>query len=114
MICAHHPDARGATAGGGGGAADGAERGWRAACSGSRAVNRALPLAVAAAALIAAPAARAQGTDPAAAQGLFDEAKQLVAQGRIAEACPKFVASFKLDPKPGTAVNLADCLERSG
>jgi hypothetical protein len=79
-------------------------------------VKLALPLSAAAllAALSAAPAAHAQGADLAAAQSLFDEAKQLVAAGRIGEACPKFVASFKLDPKSGTAVNLADCFEKNG
>lgn len=49
-----------------------------------------------------------------AAQTLFDDAKQLVAAGKFAEACPKFAVSFKLDPKPGTAVNLANCLEKNG
>ena len=58
---------------------------------------------------------RAQGSsDLAAAQGLFDAAKQLVAQGKLAEACPKFLASFRFDPKPGTMVNLADCYEKNG
>ncbi len=77
-------------------------------------MRRALPFVLVAAALLHAPAARAQGGDLAAAQGLFDQAKQLVAQGRVAEACPKFLASFKFDPKPGTAVNLADCYEKTG
>ena len=67
-----------------------------------------------AAALLGAPAAFAQSADPAAAQGLFDAAKQLVAAGRLAEACPKFLASLRLDSKPGTAVNLADCYEKTG
>jgi hypothetical protein len=77
-------------------------------------VRRAVCLPILAAALLGAPAARAQGSDLAAAQGLFDAAKQLVAEGKLAEACPKFLASFKLDPKPGTGVNLADCYEKTG
>jgi hypothetical protein len=77
-------------------------------------VKRSLVLPLVVAALLGAPAARAQGTDLAAAQGLFDEAKRLVAQGKLAEACPKFLSSFKFDPKPGTALNLADCYEKTG
>jgi hypothetical protein len=60
-----------------------------------------------------AGAARADN-DAAAAQALFDEAKQLTAQGKYEEACPKFLASLKLDQKPGAAINLADCYEKSG
>jgi hypothetical protein len=77
-------------------------------------VKRSLASSLAVAVLLGAPAARAQSTDLAAAQGLFDEAKQLVAEGKMAEACPKFLASFKFDAKPGTAVNLADCYEKTG
>jgi hypothetical protein len=73
-----------------------------------------LASSLALAALLSAPEAHAQSSDPAAAQGLFDAAKQLVAQHKFADACPKFVASFRLDPKPGTMVNLADCYEKSG
>jgi hypothetical protein len=66
--------------------------------------------------VLAAPAgqARAQSRDPVMAQALFDEAKKLVEAGRVAEACPKFLASFRLDPKPGGAFNLGDCYERTG
>src|SRR5690242_6612861 len=77
-------------------------------------MKRALSLSIACAVLLGATTAGAQGADLAAAQSLFDAAKQLVAQGKHAEACPKFLASFKLDPKPGTAVNLADCYEKTG
>jgi hypothetical protein len=77
-------------------------------------MRRAVYLPVLAAAFLGAPAVRAQTADPAAAQGLFDAAKQLVAAGKLAEACPKFLASFRLDPKPGTVVNLADCYEKTG
>jgi hypothetical protein len=52
--------------------------------------------------------------DAAAAQALFDEAKALTAAGKYEEACPKFLASLKLDQKPGAAINLADCYEKSG
>ncbi|WP_437955514.1 hypothetical protein WME76_28895 [Sorangium sp. So ce119] len=50
----------------------------------------------------------------AAAEALFREGRELVAQGKLAEACPKFAASQRLDPGYGTQWNLADCLERVG
>lgn len=60
-------------------------------------------------------AARAQTTsDSAAAQELFEAAKKLVAQKDYRDACPKFAASQKLDPQPGTEFNLADCYEHVG
>lgn len=63
--------------------------------------------------LLAAPA-HAQERDPAAAQALFDQARQLSQQGRFAEACPKFQESNRLDPAAGTQFNLADCYDRAG
>jgi serine/threonine-protein kinase len=53
-------------------------------------------------------------TDAAAARALFDEGRQLVAQGKAFEACPKFEESQKLDPGMGTLFNLGDCYERIG
>jgi hypothetical protein len=58
--------------------------------------------------------ARAQERDPAAAQALFDQARELSRQGKFAEACPKFQESNRLDPGIGTQFNLADCYEQSG
>lgn len=60
------------------------------------------------------PLATAAGTDPAAAQALFDEAKQLVLAGNVVAACPKFEESQRLDPALGTVLNLADCYEKEG
>jgi serine/threonine-protein kinase len=48
-------------------------------------------------------------SDKAASDVLFKDAKQLVAEGRFNEACPKFEESQRLDPTPGTLLNLGDC-----
>jgi hypothetical protein len=58
--------------------------------------------------------AQTGGKNPAAAQALYDDARRLVDAGRFAEACPKFKASYELDPGGGTLLNLADCYEREG
>ncbi|MBI4704703.1 MAG: hypothetical protein HY744_26675 [Deltaproteobacteria bacterium] len=65
----------------------------------------------------AAPAFAQQGpsaADRAAAQALFDEARDLKGKERYEEACPKFEESYRLDPAIGTQGNLADCYEKIG
>jgi hypothetical protein len=52
--------------------------------------------------------------DPAAAEALWREGRSLRAAGKIAEACPKFEASYKLDPALGALLNLASCHELEG
>ncbi|HEX9294203.1 MAG TPA: hypothetical protein VF881_00155 [Polyangiaceae bacterium] len=54
------------------------------------------------------------GSNKAAAQALFDQAKQLLAHGKADEACLKFEESQRLDPASGTLINLADCYEQQG
>src|SRR3954464_2718599 len=60
------------------------------------------------------PRAVAADTDEAAARALFAEARRLAAAGDYADACPKFEASFRLNPGIGTNFNLADCMEHTG
>ena len=58
--------------------------------------------------------AMAQTGDAASAQALFDEGQALMKQRRYGEACAKFQSSHRIDPRPGTALNLADCYEANG
>lgn len=53
-------------------------------------------------------------TDAVIAQSLFDEGRNLLAAGKIKEACTKFAESQRLDPGGGTLLNLALCHEREG
>jgi hypothetical protein len=57
-------------------------------------------------------AAAADGESPAKA--LFNEGRELAANGDYRAACPKFEASLKLEVGVGTQFNLADCWERIG
>ena len=72
---------------------------------------RGIAIAVVAA---AAGSAAAQPGDPGEAGALFERARQLKAAGHQAEACQLFDRSYQLDPAPGTALNVADCLEQQG
>ncbi|HMR80146.1 MAG TPA: hypothetical protein PKD61_33795, partial [Polyangiaceae bacterium] len=69
-----------------------------------------LPLAV----LFCTAPGLAQERDAATADTLFREARALMAAHRFAEACPKLVESQRLDPAPGTAINLSDCYAGTG
>src|SRR5262249_44361935 len=69
-----------------------------------------------AAVALATPCAYAQpvGGDKALAESLFQAGKDLMKQGRVDEACPKFAESNRIDPSPGTLLNLGKCLETQG
>jgi tetratricopeptide (TPR) repeat protein len=77
----------------------------------------AMRILVIATVLAAAGIAAAQPSDPddaTAASAAFQRGRDLVKLGRYTEACVEFGKSYELDPALGTAVNLADCLERQG
>jgi hypothetical protein len=53
-------------------------------------------------------------SDRAAAEALFKAGRRAMRAGDFAAACPKFEESQRLDPAPGTVLNLADCEARLG
>jgi hypothetical protein len=48
------------------------------------------------------------------ADALFQEGRAAVREGNWERGCPKFEESLRLDPAPGTRINLGECEERSG
>lgn len=71
-----------------------------------------VPALLGAALVLSAPVAHAG--DPAAAEALFQAGRGLMDKKNYDEACPKFEASYNLDPAVGTKLNLAECLEKQG
>jgi hypothetical protein len=72
------------------------------------------PLAALLLSLAASASAQNPPRDPAAAAALFHEGREAARRGDYAVACPKLTDSYRLDPAPGTALNLADCNEHLG
>jgi hypothetical protein len=52
--------------------------------------------------------------NPNEAEVLFRQARSLIKDGHLAEACPLLEKSQQLDPGLGTLLNLADCYEQTG
>jgi hypothetical protein len=73
-----------------------------------------LAAAVSACLFAVVPASAQAATDPAAADALFQKGREAAEKGQWAVACPKFAESQRLDPAPGTLLNLADCEEHLG
>ena len=53
-------------------------------------------------------------SNKSAASTLFRQGRAAFDKGDYAEACPKFAESLRLEPAPGTLLNLAVCEERVG
>jgi len=65
--------------------------------------------ALAGALLLVAGEQAALARDPAAAEALFRAGRAAIARGDWASACDQFAESQRLDPAPGTLINLGDC-----
>ena len=52
--------------------------------------------------------------DPAAAEALFQQGRELLERGELAAACAKFESSQASESSGGTLLNLADCRARQG
>jgi hypothetical protein len=76
---------------------------------------RSLPLALLGSGLaIMLSASSAWAGDTVSAEALFQAGREAAVRGDYREACAKFAESQRLDPAPGTLINLGDCKEHLG
>ena len=68
---------------------------------------------VSAIAVVALAPTPARG-EPGAADALFKAGKDLMAEGKVPEACAKYEASYREEAALGALMNLADCREQEG
>ena len=61
----------------------------------------------------AASRAQADASSRTLAVQLFDEAEALIGKGQVAQACPKYAESYRLDPQLGALIYLAECYEKN-
>lgn len=57
--------------------------------------------------------AHADADSRALAVQLFDEAERLFESKQVAQACPKYAESYRLDPQLGVLIYLAECYEKN-
>jgi hypothetical protein len=81
---------------------------------GRQTIFRLVPFALAACVVFASPLASAQSSKAAIAETAFQRGKELLAEGKPAEACPKFEESHRLDPSVGALLNLGRCYQQLG
>jgi tetratricopeptide (TPR) repeat protein len=82
--------------------------------SGLRAAGGVSALALILGTSMPAAAQPASSNGKVAAEALFEQGRSLMAENKFADACPRFADSQKLDPSPGTLLNLANCYEKLG
>jgi hypothetical protein len=75
-------------------------------------VPRALSATLLLASLCLAP--RAAHADSVTAEALFQSGRAALDKGDAKVACDRFEESYRLEPKPGTALNLGNCREQLG
>ncbi len=71
-------------------------------------------LCILASAAFAVPARAQTASEAATATELFNAGRDLMREGRFAEACPKLAESARIDAKVGTLGKLAECDEKTG
>jgi hypothetical protein len=57
---------------------------------------------------------RAAEADSATAEALFQSGREALDRGDVKAACARFEESYRLEAKPGTALNLGNCREQLG